>query len=446
MFILIQVRTKLLDGLEANHLKALFYFRTETPVNYGPDDHRQHSVRINARLDRRVILIGIDEMSIIDSERYPWKRAFYAPVFNHLGQSKPEVFYCDIFFSERSDPANDTVFFDALRRYNAINRNLIMPFKFFVSYQYSPGRMNDKHLKKHESMMPLLDKFTFLLPANITKGNDRAYRYSHPVTPLPEIIKNSENIGVAYAGHDAVGTTRYCPLMVEYNGKLYPSVILQMAMKIMNVKRTNVIIRYGKEILLKNASVPVLNQYGEVASRVNKDFRIPLYSGYDMLINYFGYPGEFSRQSQYFNFLDASLIPPEAYNDKIVFLGVTDPNMNGDIWPSPLGPMPGVEHMIWALNTILTKSYLREINSNWENILIVTFCLIFSLLIQVLKPFLIIPSLPFFILLLYGVNVGVFCLKDYIFHYWPLFLSIVFIYPVQIFWRFYPWKRQGAGT
>jgi len=209
-------------------------------------------------------------------------------------------------------------------------------------------------------------------------------------------------------------------------------------MKIWKVDKKDVVIHYGKNIILKNASVSILDMYGEVSSFVKKDMRIPLHGGFDMIVNYDGYPGEFYSQGQYLSVDDILKgLPPVIFNNKIVVFGVTDPNMNGDIWPSPLGQMPGVEHLAWALNTILTGRYLYEITPVGETLSILLLCIILSLLIQVMKPSLILPSLPLFLLVLYCVDIFVFSVSKYILHYWTLLLSVLFVYPVQIFWRFY---------
>lgn len=88
--------------------------------------------------------------------------------------------------------------------------------------------------------------------------------------------------------------------------------------------------------------------------------RPPSFSEPRMLVNYIGKPSSYKTYS--FTDVANKRVPPETFADTIVLIGAVAPDLHDDyIVPTSWGGrMPGVEIHAHALQTILTRKFLRE--------------------------------------------------------------------------------------
>ncbi|MEK3884901.1 adenylate/guanylate cyclase domain-containing protein [Paenibacillus sp. PL2-23] len=76
-----------------------------------------------SELDTRIVIIGIDDASIMELGAWPWSRAAHAALVDTLTEGKPSVIAFDVTFPAPMDADADTAFADALARAG----NVVLP-------------------------------------------------------------------------------------------------------------------------------------------------------------------------------------------------------------------------------------------------------------------------------------------------------------------------------
>lgn len=122
----------------------------------------------NSTPDSQIILVAIDNHSIENLGRWPWRRAWHAELINRIGEAQPKAIGFDVLFTEsdKLHPGDDLLFAAALAR----NPPVVLPV--FLQVQ----------------------------------GNLRI-----PVSPIPELRTNASGLGVANIDIDDDGVVRRIP-------------------------------------------------------------------------------------------------------------------------------------------------------------------------------------------------------------------------------------------
>ena len=123
-------------------------------------------------------------------------------------------------------------------------------------------------------------------------------------------MKNVEGAGHAVIEPDTDSTYRKIPLVVKFNNRLYPQVTFLIALSYLQVPIENVEFKIGEYVLLKDAKIPIKDDFGDIVDYETRDVEIPVDKYGKMWINYAGYPGEFIAQSQYLSFADVFKVDP----------------------------------------------------------------------------------------------------------------------------------------
>ncbi len=345
--------TKIFDNLELGAIDKMFEMRNDVPMKMG------NVIRKNKRLNENIIIIGIDEKAIKKFGRWPWKRSVHAKLINYLRKSKPAAVFFDVFFTEFSSPAADNALFNAVKR----NRHENIFFDFPLE-----RKSEATDLKKNKLKLSYLDKIVFPL----TPGAKHLMTYKYAAIPVLPLLKAAGGFGHAVIEPDSDDKYRRVPLVAKFNNKLYAQIVFSLALKYFKVKKEDVIIKFGKNIILKNAQIPIKDDFGDITGYETENIKIPVDATGKMLINYVGYPGEFKAQSQYYSYADVFDIPPEYFNDKILFIGAYAQGMAHDIWSSPHGVMYGIEHNANAFNTLIQRDFL-SLMPDWFNLSVIIF-------------------------------------------------------------------------
>ncbi len=347
------LETNILDNLELGSIDRMFNMRNDAPMKMGD------VIKKNPRLNENVVIIGIDEEAIAEFGRWPWKRSIHARLINYLRKAKPKAVFFDVFFSEYSTPAQDRALFNAVK----YNKHEHIFFDFPLEKKSEAIDMN--RIKKK---LPYLDKIAFPL----TPGSDKMITYNYIAIPVIELLKTAGGFGHAVIESDEDDKYRRVPLIVKFNNKYYAQIVFALALEYFKVKKENVIIKLGENITLKDAQIPIKDEFGDITGYKTEDIVIPIDETGKMMINYVGWHGEFKGQSQYYSYKDVFSIPPEYFNDKVLFIGAYAQGMAHDIWPSPHGVMYGIEHNANAFNTLIQRDFLSYM-PDWFNLLIIIF-------------------------------------------------------------------------
>jgi len=322
-----------------------------SPINALEDrllDYR-FKIRGAVKPPKDIIIAAIDEKSIDMLGRWPWDRDIMADVLKKLKGLGVRIIVFDIIFSEAEK--NDTLFSKAMTDAG----NVILPVFFEFD---SESDIPDEEFISDSSFVNVKnsDKFNQYNPIGAKKIT----------TPVSELGKSAIALGYVNTFPDDDGILRWEPLVIEYNGYLYPSITLQSAVKYLKIPNKMVILEATEGIRLGETYIPT-DRFGRT------------------LINYYGTDQTFS----YFSISDIldGNIKAEYLHDKIVLIGATAVGIY-DLRVTPFtAAMPGVEKHANVIASIIEKKFIKSAPKLINITILLLSGLLLSLLIVRFKAF-----------------------------------------------------------
>ena len=304
-----------------------------------------------APVSGNVVIVEIDEASLAKYGQWPWPRSRIAALLEKIEQGGALSVALDMIFPE-PDRTSLSNLRHELKRDLGIDLNLAG----------APEELLDNDLL----LARVLKKGPFV-PAVYFTNQDRSDSAAdcrlHPLNtllmespdaaPLEDSLYKPRTVvcnikplaeAVAHSGFmnvlpDADGVLRRAPLLMAYQGGVYPNLGLAVLLEIIG----------GNQVLLK------LGPDGPEALRA-ADIWVPLGPMATLLINYRG-PGRTFKYISAADLLD-DVAPPEALRNKIVFLGASASGLR-DIRATPVDPsMNGVEVSATIVDNILNQDFL----------------------------------------------------------------------------------------
>lgn len=286
-----------------------------------------------------IVVIVVDEESVQRLQsilgRWPWPRDAYALMLDYLRAGGARTVAFDILFAEpdREKPERDRAFAEAIAR--AGNVYLAAVFhRQAVEGQVGGGAPH-------------------ALDAKAVNPATRPLRYEGVTLPLPELVAAARGIGAITIEPDEDGILRRVPTTVSFQGRLYPSLSLAAAMAEGTVVSSGVLPR---SIMNRAGRVP-LDEEGRVLLTWRGGVQTFRYvQAWRVLRSY----GQIVRG-------EAPEIPPEAFRDKVVFIGAI---VSGafEFRSTPFSRVfPGVEVNAVALDTLSSGDAVRRLAepANW---------------------------------------------------------------------------------
>jgi len=330
----------------------------------------------------KIAIIAIDDTSIANIGRWPWSRDIHAKIHLILNTGGAKVIgQTAFFFDPQMDPGMRHIQ-QLLSFYN--NSSLIQQ-------QSRKATRADKHtedIKKLGLMLlqaetdlntdqkladSLRDTANVILPMHMGIGTPRglpdsdlpAYisrnrlnkvknnpalnpdnRLPLPVAdllyPIEALGKFAYSIGALTSWPDSDGSIRSEPLVVDYYNEMYPSMALQLAVKSLNLKHSDITINLGDSVELKQLTI-----------KTSKN----------LLMNTFFYndiDGSSAFEIDSFYDVLEGKIPASKYNGKIVLIGATAVGV-GDTMVTPIhSNMPPVLTLAHSVSSILNEDFFVE--------------------------------------------------------------------------------------
>ena len=324
----------------------------------------------------KVLIIDIDENSLRKYGQWPWPRDIVSKMIGNLSDAGAGIIGMDIVFAEAD--------------------RSVSPFP-----KNSGGGCpdaNDRILAQTVSSSPVIGGYFFSFDFNTTtaapsipavfieknRGNKKYILEGNGVTlNIPCVQKSFYSSGFFNIVPDAGGTIRHLPLVMRYQGILYPSLVMEMV-----------------RIYSGTDSVVIHNSPTGVDSIRLGRWKIPTDRFARLRINYRG-------QSRHFRYLSARKIiekrfSPETVKGKFVLIGTSAIGL-ADIRPTPMdSAMPGVEILANAIDNIITGDIISSAHNKELLDLEILFAVVVgvALLFYLLPTWLIIPSI---IALSYGM-------------------------------------------
>ena len=274
-----------------------------------------------------VVVVAIDNRAVKEIGRWPWSREVTAQLIDNLSAYGAKVTALDMVFSEPQGGLPDR----ALARAVASSPNLVMGYFFRndrqqvdprAAAQTTSSKIKLLRLEPGVASLPLTEFAS--LDANIAK-----------------VAAGARDFGYFNQIPDEDGLFRKAPLLLLYDGDIYPSLSLKALGRFL-----------GREPMVEVANFGVRSvSLGPLELPVNEQGRLSL--------NYYGPTGSFLTLSA--ADVIGKRLPKDALKGKLVFVGATEMGI-ADLRATPFDPtLPGVEiHATVAANAIDKRFLLRD--------------------------------------------------------------------------------------
>ena len=159
----------------------------------------------------RVVVVDIDERSLAEIGRWPWPRTQLARLLAGVQAQGAEVIAVGMMFPESEAPESDRLLSEALRA-----------GPFVIGYAFT---FDDPPARARRCLMRPA-RAALALPATSAPRTDGFFRASGVVCNAEPIDASAPSVGFLNAASDRDGLFRRVPVLIEYEGRLQPSLPL----------------------------------------------------------------------------------------------------------------------------------------------------------------------------------------------------------------------------
>jgi CHASE2 domain-containing sensor protein/predicted Ser/Thr protein kinase len=280
-----------------------------------------------------IVVVAIDDQSVDNIARWPWNRDLLAQLVFLVSRESPKAIGLDIFLPEQLDEdtsGRTRILADEIYAFG----NVILPIYFSLS---DGGTIPES------------------APVWITKsatagGKDSKRSSSWPVSakqvycPSPALAEAAHSLGHINIHYDNDQLVRREQLLIDYDGRLYPSFGLRAAGAYLDVKPDQIGLSEDNGLLLGKTLIPTDR-------------------GGQMLVDYRGPNGSFERVSalKLFN----GEVNPRAFKNKIVLVGLTSTESKTWIKIPAFGEINEVERIATVAENIIQRDFLTHLSPIW---------------------------------------------------------------------------------
>jgi adenylate cyclase len=288
---------------------------------------------------KEVVIVGIDDKTLdrLGSARV-FKRSNFARLVTKLAEAEPKAIGFDINFPDRdvNDPDSDRQFAEAIQA----AKSVVLGVWFDLVRTTGPKRP----LEDLDSEMLKLVQEKEVFAAEISQPGSSPPKAFFLGTRrkgnLPELTNAAASFGFVNFDVDSDGRLRYQPQLIEYGGRLYPSLDIQLVRKYLDTPSP--IVDYGPD---GNIQMVELGSY-----------RIPTDQFGRFLIDYSGKRGTYPTVSM-IDVMEGTT-NPDIFKDKIVLIGTPSVGLS-DVVTTPFDRvLPGVELHANVIDNILHGRFL----------------------------------------------------------------------------------------
>jgi adenylate cyclase len=319
----------------------------------------------------QIVFVDIDDASINRLGSWPWPRSQVAEVVQHLSRPAISGLFVDVIFSEETVPKEDLALAGALEECNNV----------FLGAGIQLEKRGENS-GQDQRTLAILKSFTYDIDV---EENSRALRGTRTLAPMPVLIGVAEGIGHVSFVPDEDGIARHMPLLVDLQGRYFPSIDIEIARKMLDVEKGDIEVVPGKNIILKGARPPGFEEKVDVAIPVDSQMRL--------LINYAGPWGSAFKHYPLHDILEVLLADDQSTRqeaedrlaDKFVVLSAAFTAAT-DIGPTPLEPLaPLSEIHAHIISSIINQEFLRRTPTAVSMGIALAICLLLGLISPQMK-------------------------------------------------------------
>jgi adenylate cyclase len=273
-----------------------------------------------------IAIAAIDERSLAEVGQWPWPRDTLARLIDAIRGLGARVVAIDVLLAEpdRFERPTDSAFAAVVAR-----GGVVVSYAFI--FDQGAKRADDCIL--HPVRPAVIDSRDGRSPV------DQLFHATGVVCSLPGFSRAAGSSGFLNATPDRDGLLRRIPLLIEFEGAVYPSLALAAVKKAREFDRLTLVGLAGER-----ARIDAGGQ------------QVPLDARGTLLVRFRGGPGSYG-QVPATDILNGR-VPPGALRDRIVFVGATALGIQ-DIVSTPAGTaMPGIEVHAAAADTLLRGDFV----------------------------------------------------------------------------------------
>ena len=282
--------------------------------------------------------------STIRKLNYYFPRRYYGDVLNVLSGMNCSAVAFDIIFAQKMQSYDDSILVASTKAFGRAY--------FPVAFSLDDTTLNTETVSS--DIARFLDSTSWTLNA---QDVGEFYHAGAMLLTWNDLANAARGVGFISVRPDADGVFRRVPLLIRYEEKFYPSMVMRLVCDYLHVTPEHITVRGGKTITLGNAQLP---------GGTKRDIVIPIDSRGNMLINWIG-NWSAMRHLSFAQLLgiagdqDEVEAFGERYGGSIAIVGDVSTGAS-DIGPTPFEqsyPLVGLHAN--TLNTILTQSFLFEL-------------------------------------------------------------------------------------
>jgi len=299
-----------------------------------------------------IAIIDIDEASIDHMGRWPWPRSEFSNIINKLSHANARIIGLDIPFTQKQRTANSAQIAALLRKdsqntddskieaqIRSMDGDYMLTSAAKKSGNVYMSMRFDNKTRSAYTNTPIPTFLKSVIIKNTSLGN-ASYDPIQPSKlhyPFSDLATAAAGIGFSNINLDSDGISRSAPLVAEYKNNYFPSLALLIASRDLNMTVSDIRIDLGSKLELGMLDIVSNSQMSiyPVFHRSDDISGFKHYSFYDIISN---------------------RIPNSAFNDKVVLIGVTDPNITTAYNTPVIDGMSGIEFQAHILQSILDKS------------------------------------------------------------------------------------------
>ena len=291
----------------------------------------------------RVVIVDVDERSLATIGQWPWRRDLIGRLIGNLRDLGASTVALDLVFPEQDrsrgpDIDPDEALADSLRA-----GRVVLGYALTFDEPHGPPRTCEHH--------PL---GLAVVRASDDRPDDPFFRATAAVCNLPNLARAAGASGFLNAAPDADGILRRVPLVVEFEGRLYPA--LALAAVSAATGRRGVMLRAAHA----NASTLLIAHDGPAGAEgaPAHDLNVPLDGKSNLLLRYRGVKHTFP----YVSAVDVlnGHVEPQSFKGKIAFVG-TSALGTREVVSTPLDTVfTGVEVQATVADNLLQQDFVRR--------------------------------------------------------------------------------------
>ena len=300
-----------------------------------------------------IVLIAIDDKSLFEIGRWPWKREYYLEIFNYIeNYTNAKLMGYDglIMAPDLEHPESDKKFFSQIKNYKKLTAGVAF------SYDDFEKGINEKEyneLLKSKSDIKIIDKRSpkYQKPSLLSSFTVLQHQY----------FKNILSLGFVNVPEDTDGYIRRASQLINYKGDLYPSLAFAMYSKLTGIKEFILTDKYlygfSENYTLK---IPTENDKGFISNYIcyykspDNVYSHKKYSASDVINSY--------RAIQKGK---KPILDPSIFDNKVVFIGANaQAQALSDIQRTPISEtFSGLDIQATNFDNLLTNNFFIPTSS-----------------------------------------------------------------------------------